>query len=120
VEKCEFFASERAEIITLAGVKFRLRATSQSSNGRRGRSATTVQRDHEGVLARYDATRKFGVIFWCAAMEQSVPTRKRILRRLKVAAAFHGFHHCDFVGVFEIGADRNTYADARDANAERF
>ena len=39
---------------------------------------------------------------------------------LEVAAAFHGFHHGDFVGVFEVGADRDAYADARDANAERF
>jgi hypothetical protein len=39
--------------------------------------------------------------------------------RLEFAAAFHGFHHGDFVGVFEVGADRDAYADARDAYSKR-
>jgi hypothetical protein len=37
---------------------------------------------------------------------------------LQIAAAFHGFHHGDFVGVFEIGADGNADADARNTNSE--
>jgi hypothetical protein len=41
-------------------------------------------------------------------------------RRLQVAAAFQGFHHGDFVGVFEVGAHGDADADAGDANAERF
>ena len=40
-------------------------------------------------------------------------------QRLKLAAAFHGFHHGDFVGVFEVGADWDAYADAGNAHAQR-
>ena len=36
----------------------------------------------------------------------------------EVAAAFHGFHHGDFVGVFEVGTDWDAYSDARNAHAE--
>src|SRR6266849_9699915 len=39
--------------------------------------------------------------------------------RLQVAAAFHGFQHGDLVGVFEVRADGDAHADARDAHAER-
>ena len=42
------------------------------------------------------------------------------MARLEFAAAFHGFHHGDFVGVFEVGADGDADTDARDAYAERF
>ncbi len=36
---------------------------------------------------------------------------------LHLAAAFHGLEHGDFVGVFDIAADRNSHGDARDAKA---
>src|SRR3974377_1911695 len=36
----------------------------------------------------------------------------------QIAAAFHGFQHSDFVGVFEIGADGDAYAGAGNANAK--
>src|SRR6202158_3433399 len=39
---------------------------------------------------------------------------------LEISSAFHGFHHGDFVGVLEVGADRDTDTDARDADTERF
>jgi len=38
---------------------------------------------------------------------------------LQISAAFHGFHHRDFVGVFEVGADGNANTDAGYAHAER-
>ena len=37
---------------------------------------------------------------------------------LQIAAAFHGFHHGDFIGVFEVGTDGDANADARHADAE--
>ena len=37
---------------------------------------------------------------------------------LEVAAAFHGFEHGDFVGVFEVGANGDADTDAGDADAE--
>ncbi len=40
--------------------------------------------------------------------------------RLEVAAPLHGLEHGDLVGVLQIGTDRNTHGDARDADAQRF
>ncbi len=37
---------------------------------------------------------------------------------LKVSAAFHCFQHGYFVGVLEVGTDRNSDADSRDAHTE--
>jgi hypothetical protein len=39
-------------------------------------------------------------------------------KSVQIAAAFHGFHHGDFVGVFEIGAEGNANADAGRADAK--
>jgi hypothetical protein len=38
---------------------------------------------------------------------------------LEIAAAFHGLEHGDFVGVFEVRADRDANADAGYADAQR-
>ena len=46
--------------------------------------------------------------------------RALIRQRLEIAAAFHGFHHGDFVGVFEVGAHWNADTDAGDPDAQRF
>src|SRR5712692_7339324 len=38
---------------------------------------------------------------------------------LQISAPFHGFHHGDFVGVFQVGAHGNPDADASNADPER-
>ena len=40
-------------------------------------------------------------------------------RLLKVAPAFHGFAHGHFIGVFQIGANRNAHGDACDVYSKR-
>ena len=45
-------------------------------------------------------------------MERAIPADPS-----EIAAAFHGFHHGDFIGVFEVGADGDAHADAGHAHA---
>jgi hypothetical protein len=94
VEKGEIFAWDRRE-------KFNLQSRSFGCAG----PHNGVTRDIAALLSGADFRREMRVL--CAANES------------EFAAAFHGFHHGYFVGVFEVGANGNADTDARDAHAER-